>query len=329
MMVSVVMTTYNGEAYVLEQMKSLSAQTRRADEVIIRDDCSTDNTASIIREFIDKNALSHWKFSVNQENVGYRRNFAQGLAEATGEILFLCDQDDVWHADKIERLCAVFETHDEAMAVNSSFRIIDAMGKPNDSLHILQEQPDRSNYSLVPMVLEQNELAKIRSLHSRLPNILIRSNISPGCTMAIRAAVRDRYLQGTKFELPHDWEMNIIADAVDGMYFLNAELIDYRIHGANAIGLQLTDGLEKEPFMTRRRKRHEVVFLAIMATLHYIENDPTRHMLYDYAVLRDQALQRHSLTALLKLYGQHFGFCKGMLTLRGMLGDVYGVVTKK
>lgn len=92
MKVSVVMTTYNGEKYVCEQLNSIYRQTQPPNEVIICDDCSTDKTAQIINEFIEKHNLTNWIFSVNQENKGWQRNFLEAMEKATGDILFLCDE---------------------------------------------------------------------------------------------------------------------------------------------------------------------------------------------------------------------------------------------
>ena len=85
MKISVVMATYNGEQYIAEQLESILGQTRPVDEVIIHDDCSTDGTAEIVKNFL----LCHhpegdWQFRVNRENLGYGTNFVQALFEATG-----------------------------------------------------------------------------------------------------------------------------------------------------------------------------------------------------------------------------------------------------
>lgn len=103
-MISVVMATYNGEKYIERQLTTLLEQTRRPDEVIICDDVSTDNTAQLVQDFIKEHSLADkWHFSINEKNLGYRKNFAQALAKATGNYIFLADQDDDWHLDKIAK----------------------------------------------------------------------------------------------------------------------------------------------------------------------------------------------------------------------------------
>ena len=96
MKLSIVLSTYNGEAYITEQLDSILNQTRKADEVLIFDDCSTDNTPQIIEQFISGHNLTTWKFAVNHENKGWKRNFMEGIWSTSGDLVFPCDQDDIW-----------------------------------------------------------------------------------------------------------------------------------------------------------------------------------------------------------------------------------------
>ena len=73
--ISVVMTTYNGKKYLLEQLESLRNQTLKIDEVIIMDDWSKDETPELIRKYIIDNNLSGWKLIENQTNQGWKKNF--------------------------------------------------------------------------------------------------------------------------------------------------------------------------------------------------------------------------------------------------------------
>ncbi|MCQ2441204.1 MAG: glycosyltransferase [Clostridia bacterium] len=99
--ISVAMTSYNGEKFIKTQLSSLLKQIRKPDEVIIVDDVSTDNTVEIIKDFITENGLYDWKLTVNEENLGFKQNFKKALSLATGDIIFLCDQDDDWCEDTI------------------------------------------------------------------------------------------------------------------------------------------------------------------------------------------------------------------------------------
>ena len=103
MKLSIVMTTYNGIRYIEEQLESIVNQERKADEVLIFDDGSNDGTPEFIEKYIIKNKLNNtWKVIVNEENKGWRRNFVEGIWSSTGDLVFPCDQDDIWHKDKLK-----------------------------------------------------------------------------------------------------------------------------------------------------------------------------------------------------------------------------------
>ncbi len=108
MKISVVMTTYNGKKHIYEQLCSLANQTRKPDQLLIFDDCSTDDTVSIVKRFIEMKNLCNWKIIENESNLGWRKNFMFGLLKAEGDYIFPCDQDDIWSEDKIEKMTDIF-----------------------------------------------------------------------------------------------------------------------------------------------------------------------------------------------------------------------------
>lgn len=112
MTTSVVMATYNGSKYLEEQLESLRIQTQPIDEVLIFDDCSSDNTVLIAEQFIRKYSLNGWKVFRNEKNKGYRLNFLEGALLATKEVIFYCDQDDIWEKNKVEKIAECFRNPD-------------------------------------------------------------------------------------------------------------------------------------------------------------------------------------------------------------------------
>lgn len=90
----------------------LRSQSRAADEVLIFDDCSTDGTVNIVEKFIEKNELHTWHLNKNVKNLGFRKSFMCGIEKAIGELIFLCDQDDVWMPDKIKLMAEAVENND-------------------------------------------------------------------------------------------------------------------------------------------------------------------------------------------------------------------------
>lgn len=99
--ISVVMCTYNGERFLREQMDSLLQQTLRPYEVIVQDDGSSDATATIVMEYATRHAQVH--FFRNEGKVGINNNFFSAMHRATGDYIAICDQDDVWELDKLEK----------------------------------------------------------------------------------------------------------------------------------------------------------------------------------------------------------------------------------
>lgn len=100
MKISIAMATYNGGAFLREQLDSLSSQTRRPDELVITDDQSTDNTLAIAQDF-SKSAPFTVRIECNSHRLGITNNFSKALSLCTGELIMLCDQDDIWMPEKI------------------------------------------------------------------------------------------------------------------------------------------------------------------------------------------------------------------------------------
>ncbi len=99
-LVSIAVCTYNGEKFLIEQLDSLLGQSYRHIEVIVVDDCSKDDTFSILKQYKEKN--SNFKAYQNDQNLGYIKNFEKAISLCNGDYIALCDQDDIWDHSKIE-----------------------------------------------------------------------------------------------------------------------------------------------------------------------------------------------------------------------------------
>ena len=77
--ISVAMTTYNGSKYIIKQLDSLKNQSRKIDELVICDDCSTDNTVELVNDYIKSNNLEGWNIYSNENNLGFINNFKQAI----------------------------------------------------------------------------------------------------------------------------------------------------------------------------------------------------------------------------------------------------------
>ena len=102
--ISVIMCTYNGVAYLGEQLDSLRTQTLPPHELVVQDDGSTDGTMDLLRDYQQRHPGLRIRLFANPERLGYNRNFLTAVQRAEGDLIACCDQDDVWHADKLEVL---------------------------------------------------------------------------------------------------------------------------------------------------------------------------------------------------------------------------------
>ena len=99
-LVSVALCTYNGAAYLPEQLETIINQSYVNLEIVISDDGSTDNTTRIIKEFQQKD--HRIKFFQNETNLGYNKNFEKVFSLCLGDYIAIADQDDIWEVNKIE-----------------------------------------------------------------------------------------------------------------------------------------------------------------------------------------------------------------------------------
>ncbi len=124
MKISIAMATYNGAKYLEEQLRSIANQTRLPDELVITDDCSNDGTREIIERFADKVPFEV-TFSQNVENLGYTGNFNEALLKTSGDLVLLCDQDDVWFPEKIARLETLAASNPDMLVVMNDAAVTD------------------------------------------------------------------------------------------------------------------------------------------------------------------------------------------------------------
>lgn len=216
MTISVCMATYNGEKYIEEQLRCIWEQTLKPDEVVICDDGSSDSTVRLIEEFIDKKHLrGQWKLYRNQENKGYPANFYYACSLCTMEVVFLADQDDIWDAEKIERMSGVLKEKKETEAICCKYGLIDARGQ---EIHTMLK-PTRSRGS--------GRLRKVS-----IDDIFYKNEWS-GMAVAYR---RDWYESWSTedYAIPHD--ILICARAAEEGAFLqlDEELVFHRRHDNNA-----------------------------------------------------------------------------------------------
>lgn len=127
MTTAVAIALYNGERFLYKQLESIRLQSKVPDQVVLCDDGSTDSTVAIAREYIREHGLEEkWMVVINEENLGYARNFFKAMSLCRADLVFLADQDDIWKADKVEKMTAVMEKNPQISLLSCKFEIIDA-----------------------------------------------------------------------------------------------------------------------------------------------------------------------------------------------------------
>jgi glycosyltransferase involved in cell wall biosynthesis len=129
--ISVCLATYQGERFIVAMLDSILPQLSLLDEVIVSDDCSSDATLELIESYKDPRI----KIFRHHANVGYSKNFENALLQASGEVIFVADQDDVWLSNKVELMLDSLRTHD---LVISDVAVVDGDLRPIAPSHFRQ-----------------------------------------------------------------------------------------------------------------------------------------------------------------------------------------------
>ena len=207
-LVSIILATYNGEQYLKEQLDSIIAQTYKNIEIIAIDDRSTDNTIKILKEYsvLHKNI----KIFINEHNLGFIKNFDKGCSLCAGDFIALCDQDDYWSNDKIEKL--VNNIEDYPMIHSDSYLCNSELEKSGKQLS------DIVNYLTLTNCLQQSVFCRLY-----------------GNTLFF---TRNLYKQTHPFidVIPHDWWLAFNATLQGGIKYLPEPLVFYRQHESNLYG---------------------------------------------------------------------------------------------
>ncbi len=201
--ISVCIATYNGEKYIYQQLESILKQLKNNDEVIISDDSSTDRTPQIISDFKDD------RIKIYPNNTFYSPifNFENALNKASGDLIFLSDQDDIWEGNKVELISQLLQKYD---LVVSDCSIIDGEGK-----------------------VTVDSFFKIRKSGKGLFKNLYK-NTYLGCCMAFNQKILKKAMPFPKSLPMHDMWIGLVCDLYGKSFFCDAKLIKYRRHSGNA-----------------------------------------------------------------------------------------------
>lgn len=212
---SVIISTYNGMAYIEEQLDSILDQSIMPDQVLIFDDCSTDGTDEFVLNYIQKNNLSNWKLHRNENNKGWKKNFIEGIWQATGDLIFTCDQDDIWVNNKIEVVSKIFEENTKIELLTTN-----CIAFYDDGSEVIRPQKENN------LLFKQNIMINFFEVPY------------PGCTYAFRKSLAWKSRLYWEQDFPHDallWRMALYSDSA---YSLNTSLIKWRKHNTSTYTIE-------------------------------------------------------------------------------------------
>lgn len=204
MKISIAIATYNGEAYLQQQLDSFLNQTRRPDEVVVSDDNSTDNTVDILNSF-KLMAPFDVKLIENKENVGYKNNFERALQQVSGELIFMSDQDDVWFENKIDHIVNLVSQHPDTQVFIHDTEITDGDLNPSG----------------------RTKMGQIRAMGEDMRGMVM------GTCSVVRKSFIDLCVPMPDEILGHDDWIHLIAQKLETRKVIDTSLQYYRIHGTN------------------------------------------------------------------------------------------------
>jgi glycosyltransferase involved in cell wall biosynthesis len=212
---TVAMCTYNGAQHLSEQLESIVRQTRVPDEIVICDDSSSDSTVSMLKDFA-KASPCPVRLFVNRDRLGVTKNFEKAIDLATGDVIALADQDDVWYPSKLDKLESALR--DAGLAFSDADVVGEAL------------QP--FGYSLWETVgFQSTRVARGDGVFRHL----LRGNVVMGASLAFRTQFRDLVLP-IPDSWVHDAWIALLVAAVATVTWIEEPLLAYRQHGTNQIG---------------------------------------------------------------------------------------------
>jgi len=217
----VLMACYNGERYLPQQLASLQNQTDPCFSVLMQDDGSTDGTPALLAQ---ATADSRFQLAKNGgQHHGAIGNFLSLMAQCDADYAALCDQDDIWTADRLSCCRTAMEQAearygaDTPLLVHSDARLVDADGNTLQESFFAHQGWDKTV--------------------TTLPRLLVQNNVT-GCTLLMNAALRRLVVQhGDPARMHmHDWFIALTAAACGHILFVDEPLVNYRQHGVNVMG---------------------------------------------------------------------------------------------
>lgn len=212
--VEILLTTYKTDpTYLREQIESILNQNYQNIKILISDDCSSsEEIKEILEEYQKKD--KRIKLYLQEENLGYNKNFEFLLKQAKAQYIMFSDHDDIWYPNKIEKSIETLKTKNVDLVYCNCNQI-------NEKGEIIQK--NYFTYKNVPLINGKSTLATTRC-------------IGIGCSQIITKEIRDKMIPFTENVIAHDWLASFLANQGKGMAYIEEPLFGYRLHTNNVFG---------------------------------------------------------------------------------------------
>ena len=215
MKVNILLSTYNGEQFLAEQIQSIQNQTVQDWKLLIRDDGSRDRTREIIQEFVAQDSRIHWINENESKNLGVIKSFHNLAQFEEADVYFFSDQDDVWLPQKLELSLAEARKYPAEMPL----MVYMDLTVVNQDLEVLSNSMIRSQSGHANTELVQE---------------LTENTVTGGVAMVNHALIQ--LWNQTEDILMHDWYLALLATAFGKLVYIDQPGELYRQHEHNVLG---------------------------------------------------------------------------------------------
>lgn len=311
MRTGVAIALYNGRRFLKEQIDSLLYQTIKPDIIVCCDDGSTDGTMQWLSDYVNElGEAERFLLVQNEKNLGYVRNFYKALDLCDADYMFLCDQDDIWAPNKIEKMVEVFDRNRQWKLISCAHDLIDAEGQSISSVRYSVKRG-----SGVVSAVSEREIVTYFNW--------------PGMTMAIR---REFWMEikenAIEIKAPHDRVLALLASSQGAMGYFDLPLCSHRLHTSNSGGEE--DSLKT--MLSRSFKKKE-----LSTSLKWLDEQLNHRISFsvaaqdalqgyrDYVALRAEAMEKESWIPLLSALVK----CRQYVNPKGLLADAASILLRR
>ncbi len=304
-LVSVALCTYNGGQFLKPQLDTLVNQTYANIEVVAVDDCSTDHTFAILEDYASR--YTQFKISRNEKNLGFAANFEKAIGLCNGELIALCDQDDLWLSHKIEM---------QVGAIKDNIFIY------HDS-EFINEDGSSMNKKMSDMM---------NLYRGSEPETFLFFNCVSGHAVLMKKTLLDDALPLPK-DFFHDWWLAYVATSIGKIDFIPECLVRYRQHERSDTNiLRLEREKDVYRFNSAQKLERTYKWLGYCASFAKNRNPELVNQIYRAFAQRMNSYMSFGLSRLLYKYRETIFYVrkKGKLSnLNYIYGQVWGLKTKK